>query len=154
MSENVGKPKLKKDGTPKRSGGARPNAGGPRPNSGREAFVPTEEERKKVAEMSGHGVPIHQIAVLVRNGIHVDTLRKHFELELVAGKADANSKVGNTLFEKVMSGDTTAMIWWTKTQMGWKETKAVEHTSPDGSMTPKDNNDAVLAALARKYADD
>jgi hypothetical protein len=44
----------------------------------------------------------------------------------VQGKAKANSKIGQTLFQKATGGDTTAMIWWSKTQMGWKETKEVE----------------------------
>jgi hypothetical protein len=27
-----------------------------------------------------------------------------------------------------MSGDTTALIWWTKTRMKWSEKQEVEHT--------------------------
>ena len=27
-------------------------------------------------------------------------------------------------------------MFWAKTRMGWKETQGVEHTSPDGSMSP------------------
>jgi hypothetical protein len=101
--------------------------------------------------MSGYGVPIEQIAALVRDGISVDTLRAHFTPELVNGKAKANAKIGQTLFQRASGGDTTAMIWWSKTQMGWKETQKVEHVSPDGSMTPS-GGDSVLAALAKKYA--
>ena len=26
-----------------------------------------------------------------------------------------------------MGGDTTALIWWSKTRMGWKETNVTEH---------------------------
>jgi len=36
-----------------------------------------------------------------------------------------------------VGGDTTAMIWWSKTQMRWAETQKLEHTSPDGSMSPQ-----------------
>lgn len=96
--------------------------------------MPTEQERKQVEAMSGYGLPIEQIAVLVRDGIDYDTLRKHFAQELISGKAKANAQVGKTLFQKVMAGDTTAMIWWTKTQMRWAETHRLEHTSPDGSI--------------------
>jgi hypothetical protein len=32
-----------------------------------------------------------------------------------------------------MGGDTAAMIWWSKTQMKWKETQAHEITGADGA---------------------
>lgn len=85
-------------------------------------FKPTPEERKQVEAMAGYGVPHEQIAVLIgEDGIDADTLKKHFKSELMQGKAKANAKVGQTLFQKATSGDTTAAIWWSKTQMGWKD---------------------------------
>lgn len=107
--------------------------GGAREGAGRKPFEPTENERKQVEAMSGYGLPIEQIAVLVRDGIDADTLRKHFVKELTAGKAKANAQVGKTLFQKVMAGDTTAAIWWSKTQMKWSETVKNEHTGADGA---------------------
>jgi hypothetical protein len=130
------KPPLKKRG---------PN-GGARPGAGRPAFEPTPAERKQVEALSGYGLPIEQIAVLVRDGIHIDTLRAHFTNELHSGKAKANAQVGKTLFQKVMAGDTTAAIWWSKTQMRWKETQHHEHTSPDGTMSPP----TVIQIVAKK----
>jgi hypothetical protein len=97
-------------------------------------FVPTPEERRQVEAMAGYGVPHDQIAVLIgEDGIDSDTLKKHFKNELLQGKAKANAKVGQTLFQKATSGDTTAAIWWSKTQMGWKDTQAHEISGPDGS---------------------
>ena len=110
-----------------------PNYGGARENAGRPAFEATPAERKQVEALSGYGLPIEQIAVLVRDGIHVDTLRAHFATELVSGKAKANSGVGRTLFQKAMGGDTAAMIWWSKTQMRWAETQKHEVTGADGA---------------------
>ena len=109
------------------------NYGGTREGAGRPAFEPTDSERKQVEALSGYGLPIEQIAVLVRDGIHVDTLRSHFGTELVSGKAKANGQVGKTLFQKVMAGDTTAAIWWSKTQMRWAETQKHEVTGADGA---------------------
>lgn len=115
--------------------------------------MPTEQERKQVEAMSGYGLPIEQIAVLVRDGIDYDTLRKHFAQELISGKAKANAQVGKTLFQKVMAGDTTAMIWWTKTQMRWKEVQQHEITGPGGgpiplaNLTADDLTDDQLAAI-------
>ena len=118
--------------TTKKHGGARPGTGGPMPGAGRPEFEPSGAERKQVEALSGYGLPIDQIAVLVRDSIHIDTLRKHFSNELVAGKAKANSGIGRTLFQKAMGGDTTAMIWWSKTQMRWAETQKHELTGADG----------------------
>jgi hypothetical protein len=123
MATKTEKPVLKKRG---------PN-GGAREGAGRPAFEPTAAERKQVEALSGYGLPIDQIAVLVRDGIHVDTLRAHFANELVSGKAKANGQVGKTLFQKVMAGDTTAAIWWSKTQMRWAETQKHEVTGADGA---------------------
>ena len=100
--------------------------GGARPGAGRKPFEPTDHERKQVEALAGYGLPIEQIAVLVRDGIDYDTLRKHFAQELISGKAKANAQVGKTLFQKVMAGDTTAAIWWSKTQMRWAETQKHE----------------------------
>ncbi len=122
------KPKLEKSAVKKENG-----HGGAREGAGRMAFEPTDAERKQVEAMSGYGLPIEQIAVLVRDGIDTDTLRKHFAQELISGKAKANSGVGRTLFQKAMGGDTAAMIWWSKTQMKWKETQAHELTGADGA---------------------
>lgn len=126
----VRKPTIEKSVIKKPDG--RKNNGGARENAGRMAFEPTDAERKQVEAMSGYGLPIEQIAVLVRGGIDTDTLRKHFATELVAGKAKANSGVGRTLFQKAMGGDTAAMIWWSKTQMRWSETQKHELVGADG----------------------
>jgi hypothetical protein len=125
------KPTIEKSVLKKPDG--RKNNGGARENAGRMAFEPTDAERKQVEAMSGYGLPIEQIAVLVRGGIDTDTLRKHFATELLAGKAKANSGVGRTLFQKAMGGDTAAMIWWSKTQMRWAETQKHEVTGADGA---------------------
>jgi len=127
------KQKLEEKPVVKKHGGARPGTGGARPDSGRPAFEPTDAERKQVEALSGYGLPIEQIGYLVRDGIHVDTLRAHFKTELNSGKSKANAQVGKTLFSKVMAGDTTAAIWWSKTQMRWAETQKHEVTGADGA---------------------
>lgn len=98
----------------------------------RPEFVPTDKEREQVEAMSGYGLPHDNIAILIREGIDSDTLKKHFKKELQSGKAKANAKVGQTLFQKATGGDTTAMIWWSKTQMKWAETQKLELTGEDG----------------------
>jgi len=123
----------KKKSTEKSSLEKKKQNGGAREGAGRPAFEPTVAERKQVEALSGYGIPIEQIAVLVRDGIDADTLRKYFLTELQSGKAKANAQVGKTLFNKVLAGDTTAAIWWSKTQMRWAETQKHELTGADGA---------------------
>lgn len=128
--------------------------GGARPGAGRPPFVPTDYERKQVETLSGYGLPQDQIAILIRGGIGIDTLREHFATELVAGKAKANSGVGSTLFQKAMSGDTAAMIWWSKSQMRWAETQKHEHTGADGAPIKFQKIQRVIVDGATKEDED
>jgi predicted transcriptional regulator len=91
---------------------------------------PTDEQRRLVESTSGLGLPHEQIAILV--GIDDKTLRKHYRHELDAGKAKANSQIAKTLYSKALAGDTTSLIWWTKSQMRWSETVKQELTGADG----------------------
>lgn len=123
--------------------------GGAQPNAGRAPFVPTDEEREYVEKLSGIGLVQEQIAALIRDGIHSDTLRDHFGKELLAGKAKANAKIGGTLYQKAVNGDTGSLIWWTKTQMRWAETQKHEIVHTGISI-----NDALEAAKARLISGD
>lgn len=77
------------------------------------------ELAEKVHSMAQVGSPLEDIAELC--SISVPTLRKLYKKELKAGTAYANMQVGKCLFQKCMQGDTTAMIFWAKTRMGWRE---------------------------------
>ena len=70
-------------------------------------------------------------------GIDGKTLTKYYREELDQALAQANASVGGALFNKATKGDTTAMIFWMKTRAGWRERQQVDHTSSDGTMTPK-----------------
>jgi len=91
---------------------------------------PTPETRKLVESSSGLGLPHESIAVLV--GIDDKTLRKHYRQELDLGKAKAHGQIAKTLYSKALGGDTTSLIWWTKTQMRWSETVKQEHMGEGG----------------------
>jgi hypothetical protein len=91
---------------------------------------PTEESRKMVESTSGLGLPHEQIGILV--GIDDKTLRKYYRHELDMGKAKANGQIAKTLYSKAVAGDTTSLIWWTKSQMRWSETVKNEVTGADG----------------------
>lgn len=53
------------------------------------------------------------------------------------GKAKAIGSVADGLLQKARNGDTASAIFYLKTQAGWRETNHVDHTSSDGTMTPK-----------------
>lgn len=110
---------------------------------------PTKATRELVQLHTMVGTRQEAIASII--GIDPKTLRKYYRDELDQSKAKANATIGGALFNKAKSGDTTAMIFWMKTQAGWKETNVNEHTSPDGSMSPAATQDAVLQALRAKH---
>ena len=99
---------------------------------GRPAFEPTDEDRELVSKMTAVGIPQESQCLVVAGGITDKTLRKHFRHELDTAKVTANTAVGGKLFSKAMEGDTAALIFWAKTQMGWKETTTTEHVGKDG----------------------
>ena len=87
---------------------------------------PTPEERALVSQMAAVGITHEQIALCVRDGISADTLVKYFKQELTTARIKANAKIGGTLYNRAINGDTTAAIFWAKTQMGWKERQVHE----------------------------
>ena len=109
---------------------------------------PTRATRELVQLHTMVGTRQETIAEII--GIDPKTLRKYYREELDQSKAKANATIGGALFNKAKSGDTTAMIFWMKTQACWKETNVNEHTSPDGSMSPKSSTDPEVAAAIAK----
>lgn len=88
---------------------------------GRPAYQPTDADRKQVELLSGIGVPIEQIGLII--GIDKKTVQKHYRDELDVGQAKAMSRVSKRLFE-IATGDgrdaLTACIFWLKCRAGWK----------------------------------
>lgn len=102
------------------------------------------------------GTPHRVIADIV--GIDLKTLYKYYRVELDQSGAQATAAIGGALYNKAINGDTTAMIFWLKTQAGWRETARVDHTSSDGSMSPAKINlsrlsPSALAELQRAVDD-
>jgi hypothetical protein len=106
-------------------------------STGRPTFEPTDTQRTRVSELAACGV--RQEIIAKRVGIDPKTLRKAFRKELREGKADACAIVAESLFRKATGdgkGAVTAAIFWLKTQAGWKETSAIEHSGKDGEPLP------------------
>lgn len=83
--------------------------------------------RKQVELLSGIGVPVEQIGLII--GIDKKSVQKHYRDELDVGQAKAMSRVSKRLFE-IATGDgrdsLTACIFWLKCRAGWKPPAEVE----------------------------
>lgn len=73
-------------------------------------FTPTDEERQQVRKMAGHGLTHAMIARLIRDGINVKTLLRHFEHELEWGRANATAKLAECLYERAVGGCTVSTL--------------------------------------------
>ena len=102
--------------------------------AGRKPHEPTKATRELVQLHAMVGTDQEAIADILE--VDPKTLRKHYRKELDQSKAKANATIGGALFNKAKAGDTTAMIFWMKTQAGFKERHEIDHTSTDGSMSP------------------
>lgn len=87
---------------------------------------------KQVESLAAQGLTQEQIALAL--GISASTLdnRKRENVEFVdaikRGKAKGVAVVTNKLMESIKGGNMTGMIFFLKTQAGWKETQVVEAT--------------------------
>jgi hypothetical protein len=86
--------------------------------------IPTKTSRRMVTGYARVGTTQETIAAVL--GIDVKTLRKHYREELDFAAHNAIEQIGGALYNKALSGDTGAMIFWLKTRAGWKETSKIE----------------------------
>lgn len=94
-----------------------------------------ELDLKQVERLASQGLTQQQIADAL--GISERSFRNYkekfaeFADAIKKGKAKGIARVTNKLFEKIETGDTTSIIFFLKTQGGWKEASKVEHTIDD-----------------------
>ena len=100
----------------------------------RHPHEPTRATRELVSLHAMVGTDQRVIADVL--GIDAKTLRKWYRAELDNSKAKANATIGGALFNKAKAGDTTAMIFWMKTQARWTERQEIDHTTNGASMHP------------------
>ena len=92
---------------------------------------------KQVESLAANGLTQEQIASAL--GISERTLRSRkgeiadFANAIKRGKAKGIALVTNKLMESIKGGNMTGMIFFLKTQAGWKETNVQEHTGKDGT---------------------
>ena len=105
-------------------------------------FVPSEVQRKQVEQMTGLGMTQAEIAKLIESprtgkGINPETLRKHFDAELRAGRAKLEFMLGSSLVKKALSNDhpksVTAAIFLLKSRFNWRDNETVVAEVAGGS---------------------
>jgi len=117
---------------------------------------------KQVESLAANGLTQEQIAAAL--GISESTLHKRkqenteFTAAIKRGKAKGIALVTNKLMESIKGGNMTGMIFFLKTQAGWKETNVQEHTGANGTaLIPSakqmttDELKAELEALGVKF---
>ena len=96
---------------------------------------PTEGTKAEVRALASMGIPHDQISAYI--GIDKKTLYKYYREILDRSKIQANMKMAQCLFQQAQNGSTPAAIFWLKIQAGWQENHHINHTSSDGTMSPK-----------------
>lgn len=88
---------------------------------GQNKHIPTAQNINDVSLMVKCGVQTKYIAAEI--GISEPTLFVHYKDVMNKARATAHKNIGLSIYNKALSGDTAAQIWYSKTQMGWKEPK-------------------------------
>lgn len=104
--------------------------GGARAGAGKPPWTPTVKQRQAI-EILVCCSRIDDVASAI--GVNVKTLRRACEDELRNGKTRKNAEVVQSLYLNATKNmSVAAQIYWTKAQMGWRETSRIEHTGKDG----------------------
>jgi hypothetical protein len=118
-----------------------------KPRQRRPEHVPTDKDRQDVSAWVCAGIPIAAMARILR--IDERTVRKCYAHELEHGTGIANGQIVGGLMAQAMAGNVTAMIFWCKTKLGWRE-KAPE----DNQVLVKlDGTPVDAKALAKELRD-
>lgn len=86
---------------------------------GRPEHEPTEANRTTVNKMTAYGIDQETIAKCI--GITRPTLHKHYRNELDKSKAECIVEVADRLISKIRADDGPSIMFYLKTQAGWRE---------------------------------
>lgn len=128
---------------------------------GQNKHIPTAQNIKDVSLMVKCGVQTKYIAAEI--GISEPTLFVHYKVVMDQARATAHKNIGLSIYNKALSGDTAAQIWYSKTQMGWsdKQNQSVLekigeevvkqfHLPSNGRDTPTEQASTVKSKRGRK----
>lgn len=115
-------------------------------------YIPDDFTRTRVEDMARAGIPKGLIAEIIE--IDTETLDKYYGKEVRHATPKAVARVGATLYQQALNGDTKAMALYLKTQgakFGWIEKQVIE-VATDNQET-KELQERVLM-LEQKHTKD
>ena len=124
---------------------------------GRKPITMTDEQVSQI-EALGSVLSIEQIADYF--GICKATFYKIMErqpevgIRYKKGKAKAIGSVAQGLLQQARDGNTTAAMFYLKTQAGWRETQQIDHTTNGESLNRPGTATAAMAAFIDADTDD
>ncbi len=86
---------------------------------GHPSHEPTQANRTTVTKMTAYGIDQETISKCI--GISKPTLHKHYRHELDTAKADCIVEVADRLISKIRNDDGPSIMFYLKTQAGWRE---------------------------------
>lgn len=91
----------------------------------------TDEMRAQIERLAGIGCTWDEITYIIA-GPSVATLQRHCTEDFQRGRNLAKATVKQGLWSLIQAGDRTAIMFFLKTQCGWRETNRTELTGKDG----------------------
>lgn len=113
-------------------------------------YKPTEADRVFVERAVMAGSRINDIADCLQ--ISDDTLRKHFRYEIMTARERLKGDAVRVLMDSLTDNSLDAAKYVLSRVAGWTEKQAHDHTSSDGSMTPKISTGMTPQEAAEAYA--
>jgi hypothetical protein len=121
----------------------------PSSKGGRPAHIPTEQSRERVREMAAAGARLIDIAIDL--DISDQTVMKYYHDDFRRARVKAFAKMGKSIYERGIAGESWAATLYAKTQMGWSEKTQIEtlnrNVDVSVEMTPKEALDAFMQLL-------
>ena len=107
-------------------------------------FKPTVLEKRQVMVMKSMGWQNDKLCRIVRGGIDVKTLVKHFPTELAHGAEMVEGAIDSKMYERAaIDGDVGALKWWQASRHGWRDKDA--DTNPFAGATINIHKDGKKA---------
>lgn len=113
---------------------------------------PTDELRQRICDLVMSGAPQHIICEIIE--IDDETLKKHYGKELKTAKTIAIERIGKTVYQQALDGDSKAQALYLKTQgasQGWVEKQVVENVSSDETQALKEKVKELEGKFERDY---
>jgi hypothetical protein len=84
----------------------------------RPAFLPSDDQRRMVKSMAAYGIRQEEIAATI--SVSAKTLRRRFRQELDRGATEANTQVGQAMYQMATSGKSPqCTMFWLRNRAGW-----------------------------------